>query len=282
MTWQRVLLYIAIALIALVAVVLVYTVIKWIIRFIRWLRARHAVSLSVNDKWLVDEFSRCNVIVFGKKRTGKDLLFSHVIALRGQKHYANIPYNGNTEVRPLSDLSVGSNTWKDLLHGTIEKMSPQFDEGTDFYVSDGGIYLPSQYDTMLNELYPSMPIFYALSGQLYGMNVHVNSQELGRIWIKLREQADSYIRILRSKKTRDGIYIEGITYDNYAAANAKLLPRDDPDFIAKNGEIVRRRWFVPYSEIQYNTRHFRDVFLERELTPLELIQQRLTDFKARG
>lgn len=41
-----------------------------------------------------------------------------------------------------------------------------------------------------------MPIFYALSRHLYNNNIHVNVQNLGRLWLKLREQADSFIRVL--------------------------------------------------------------------------------------
>jgi len=46
------------------------------------------VLLDEADAWLVHEFRRCNVMVFGKKGSGKDVLFAHVIALRGEKHYS--------------------------------------------------------------------------------------------------------------------------------------------------------------------------------------------------
>jgi len=42
------------------------------------------------NTWLVSEFARCNIIVYGKKGSGKDLLFAHTINLRGQPHYSNI------------------------------------------------------------------------------------------------------------------------------------------------------------------------------------------------
>ena len=109
---------------------------------------RHQVVTSPDkaDIWLVNEFSRCNVLVFGKKRQGKDLIFAHVIALRGEKHYANIPYDENTEVITLDELNVGDNTFEDFINGTVRPFSPRFDEGCDVYVSDGGIYLPCHFN----------------------------------------------------------------------------------------------------------------------------------------
>ena len=150
------------------------------------------------DMALLSAFDFGNVLVFGRKRHGKDLIFAHVIALRGEKHYANIPYDNNTEVRALSDLNVGDNTFDDFVNCTVQSFSPTFDEGFDFFISDGGIYLPCQYDKELDKLYPSMPIFFALSGQLYDMNVHLNSQAVDRSWKKLREQADFFIQALRT------------------------------------------------------------------------------------
>ena len=178
---------------------------------------RHQVVTSPDkaDIWLVNEFSRCNVLVFGKKRQGKDLIFAHVIALRGEKHYANIPYDENTEVITLDELNVGDNTFEDFINGTVRPFSPRFDEGCDVYVSDGGIYLPCHFNKELNNRYPSMPIFFALSGQLYDMNVHLNTQALGRPWDKLREQADSYIQVLRTIPRGVYIYKMIFGYDIY-------------------------------------------------------------------
>ena len=74
-----------------VAAVIIAVVIVIIAR--RYKRRR----LDAADAWLVSEFRRCNVMVFGKKGSGKDVIFAHVIALRGEKHYSNIPYDDNTE-----------------------------------------------------------------------------------------------------------------------------------------------------------------------------------------
>ncbi|MDE6402167.1 MAG: hypothetical protein K2L54_06090, partial [Clostridiales bacterium] len=93
-----------------------------------WLVHRKIVTLPDEaDAWLVNEFRRCNVLVFGKKRQGKDLIFAHVIALRGEKHYANIPYDENTEVITLDELNVGDNTFEDFITGTVRPVQPRFE-----------------------------------------------------------------------------------------------------------------------------------------------------------
>ena len=202
------------------------------------------------DRFLLNEFGRCNVMVFGKKRQGKDLIFAHVIAMRGVKHYANIPYDENTEVIELSELNVGDNTFKDFINGTIEPFSPRFDEGLDVFVSDCGIYLPCHYNAELNAKYPSMPIFFALSGQLYDMRVHINSQALGRPWDKLREQADSYIQVLRTVPRDEYLYTTIVCYDKYTNAEHETNP------IAKY--TVR----IPISELTYDSRYFREFLFD--------------------
>lgn len=207
-------------------------------------------KLTEADLWLLHEFERCNVMVFGKKRQGKDLIFAHVIALRGEKHYANIPYDENTEVITLSDLNVGDNTFEDFINGTVRPFSPRFVEGCDVYVSDCGIYLPCHYNKELNQRYPGMPIFFALSGQLYDLNVHINSQALCRPWDKLREQADSYIQVLRSVLRGDSLYVKILGYDKYRDAENEVNP------IAKF--TVR----VPIAELKYDTRYFREFLFD--------------------
>lgn len=213
---------------------------------------RHQVVTSPDkaDIWLVNEFSRCNVLVFGKKRQGKDLIFAHVIALRGKKHYANIPYDENTEVITLDELNVGDNTFEDFINGTVRPFSPRFDEGCDVYVSDGGIYLPCHFNKELNNRYPSMPIFFALSGQLYDMNVHLNTQALGRPWDKLREQADSYIQVLRTIPRGEYLYTKIVGYDKYENA------------LNETNLTVKFTVRIPVAELTYDTRYFREFLFD--------------------
>lgn len=217
---------------------------------------------KLQDAWLVQEFSRCNVIVFGKKGTGKDLLFAHVIHLRGDKHYANMPYNDNTEVVDLKEVALGDNTFIDLVEDTIKRFKPRFDAGKDIYISDAGVVLPGQEDRTLDKRYPSMPLLYALSRQTYQNNIHINSQALSRPWKKLREQADSYIRVLGNTPKKKYIIVKAISYEQYAAAEKGLLPCNDKQFTATNGEIKYRRFKIYIKELKYDTYFFASKFFE--------------------
>jgi len=187
------------------------------------------------NAWLVSEFSRCNVIVFGKKGSGKDLTFSHVINLRGVKHYANMPYNKLTTVMGLDSLSVGDNTFEDFLNDTLTKFKPVFNDELDYYISDAGVYLPSQYDKDLDKRYHSMPLFYALSRQLHKMNIHANLQALGRLWKKLREQGDGFLWIRKTVDMDTHFVVHAISYDRYESAERRLLPVKDKQYGATYG-----------------------------------------------
>ena len=216
--------------------------------------------LDAADAWLVSEFRRCNVMVFGKKGSGKDVIFAHVIALRGEKHYSNIPYDDNTEVIELCEINAGDNTFEDCINGEIEKFEPRFDEFCDIYISDVGIYFPNTLHEKLDKLYPSMPVFMALSRHLYNNNVHTNCQALGRPWKKIREQADSYIQVLRTRNRGDYLYVDIVGYEQQSVNSENLT------------EVCKHTVRVPVWELQYDSRYFRDVFLNRQLTPFERIK----------
>lgn len=230
-----------------------------VIRIIRRMRCA-VLDWDKNDLWLMQEFRRCNVEVFGKKGSGKDLLFAHAIELRGEPHYSNMPYNELTEVRKVGDLCLNGNTFSNVIRGDFHQTEPVFEDGRDFYISDGGIFMPCQYNTELNKAYPSMPMFFALSRQLYNMNIHVNVQAPTRIWDKLREQADSYIKVCRCRDCGDYFVVNCICYDDYNLAVKGTLPEDN-----RTSFTAEYRRFRVYKEyLQYDTRHFRDVFLEKE------------------
>ena len=200
------------------------------------------------DQWLVHEFKRCNVMVFGKKGTGKDLIFAHVIALRGEKHYANIPYDYNTEVIELHEVAAGDNTFEDCVNGTVRRFAPRFEEGRDVYMTDIGIYFPSSLHVLLDKLYPSLPVDMALSRQLYNSNRHTNCQAFERPWIKIREQADCYIQTLGTVDCGDYLCVHIRGYDNYD--NAKNEVNWSEEFNVR----------IPKSELMYDSRYFRNIF----------------------
>lgn len=216
------------------------------------------------DRWLLNEFQRCNVMVFGKKGSGKDVIFAHVIALRNEKHYSNVPYDCNTEVIQLRDIAAGDNTFVDCINGTIRPFAPCFDEGCDIYISDAGVYFPSTLHKALDELYPSMPVFMALSRHLYNNNVHTNCQAFERPWIKIREQADSYIQVLRTVVRDDCLLVHIVGYDRYKDAESESNPAVE--------YIVR----VPIGELLYDSRYFKTVFFDCPQSARERVMKKIS------
>ena len=201
--------FIIIGILVLLAVALILLIIKCI-------KGKH---------FLIRQFERCNCIVFGKKGTGKDLLFNAVINGRKKPCYANIPYNEKLcEVKQIKDFSVSPNTYENFLNDDIQIIDKTLEENKDYYISDGGIVLPSQYQGQLVKNYPSLPIFYALSRHLTNSNIHINTQNLTRVWDKLREQADGYFKTISSIKFAGLIFTRFVYYDEYESAKNNLLP----------------------------------------------------------
>lgn len=227
----------------------------------------------VNRVFLHRVFLKNNVIVFGKKGTGKDLLFQAVINDYRCETFSNINYNKKSKSINLKDLELKNNNYDNFVNGNIaiETKNNEY-EGKDFFISDIGVMLPSQYDTKLYKSYPSFPIFYALSRHLYNSNIHCNTQNLSRVWKALREQADFYIKCIEVKKPFIlGLFgflrIDFICYDKYESANNSLLPLPNglfnkyldanvKQYYATNGMIEKKFILVHKSEIHYDTRAF--------------------------
>lgn len=212
-------------------------------------------------------FQEGNVIVFGKKRKGKDLLFQIVINARKRPYLANNTYGGKYTHTEIKELSVAPNTYQNFIDGKITKINKTHDDNIDVYISDAGIHLPSQYDSILHKLYPSFPIYYALSGQLYNQNIHMNTQALDRPWKAIREQADTYIKVHRKSKIGPLFIVYYTTYDKYTSAKLEMQPMgnrifnkyskaEQDKFKAENGNIVNRYSFLWQWKIKYDTRHF--------------------------
>lgn len=241
----------------------------------------------INKVFLCNVFNKNNVIVFGKKGCGKDLLFQYVINSRHKKHFSNIYFNKKTEIVCLKDLELKNNTYDNFINNDVnQEIKIEKFEGKDFYISDIGVMLPSQYDTKLYKCYPSFAIFYALSRHLYNSNVHCNTQNLGRVWKALREQADSYIKCVGVEKPLLlGLFgflrINFIYYDKYESANQSLLPlpfgfmnkflnANAKQYYATNGLIKSSYVLINKKSIKYDTRAFHKIvfgsFYKRKTT----------------
>jgi hypothetical protein len=231
------------------------------------------IKSKLNLNYVKKVFQRNNTIVFGKKGTGKDMMFQVVINARKKLHYSNITYNSNTLPIKLNDITLFPNSYENLINDNIEKVVPHLYENFDIYLSDGGTYLPSQYDYMLHKKYTSLPLLYALQRHLYNSNFHVNVQSLSRLWKPLRELADGYIKMEHT--TFIGfIYILTFTYyDRYESAEQSLLPMPKKllsstnnamasQYVATNG-IIKPMFIIGFkSRIKYDTRHFKNVFFK--------------------
>lgn len=218
---------------------------------------------------IVQDFERNNVIVFGKKGCGKDLLFSEVIRKRKSAYVSNCDYGGDG-YRPFapSQISLAPNDFRSFIDDKITTIAKDDTlEGVDFYLSDGGIYFPSQYDGVLDKKYPSLPIFYALSRHLYCSNFHINTQALGRVWLKIREQADTYIKACRVIKLPFFLVVKARVYDKYESALNDVRPlkvaklnkfakSEANMFKASQGYVKEGYVIVRKKSVSYDTRLF--------------------------
>lgn len=225
-------------------------------------------------KILIDCFSNDNVIVFGLKGKGKDLINNKVINSRNVPCYANIPYNRELcIVKSIQDFSVSPNTYENILNDDVKQIKKINKENTDFYISDGGIFLPSQYSNNLIKKYPSLPIYYALSRHLTNSNIHINSQYLGRVWDKLREHAGYYIKACKTINLFGFLITRFIVYDRYDSAMSQLEPynvtglfthsesrANKEDFEAKHGHIKKYYIIQHKSKVYYQSRYFHTAF----------------------
>lgn len=232
---------------------------------------------------LLARFQQGNTITFGRKGCGKDMIFNFVINHRRRKCYSNIQFNNRLcTTQRIDELSIAPNTYANFIDGEVTKVErDEKREGKDYYLSDAGVFLPSQYNAALDKIYPSFPLYYALSRHLYNSNVHLNTQALGRPWNKLREQADSYIQALRTYNVLNIVYVtRWRLYDKYSSAEAEVRPYRASAFSSKErkarqeehrslygtvieGYSVQFRW-----QLHYDTRHFKHiVFDDTAATP---------------
>lgn len=224
----------------------------------------------LNKNELKKFFNNNNVIVYGKKGTGKDVLFNYITNTR-KYYYSNIPYtNKNYQLITPNDLKLGSNTFENMLHNQVLKCNWNYKEKTDFFISDCGVYLPSQYDSILHKNYKGLPLFYALSRHIGLHNVHCNAQNLERIWKALREQADIYIKCLKTIKLPFFLVVKYRYYDKYQSAvndiritKGGLLKTSDTIKVqnANVGIIKEKFIIVSKYKTKYNSRYFKDLLI---------------------
>lgn len=239
------------------------------------------VRFTNKNRYLVSLFRHGNVIVFGRKGKGKDLIFNYVIHKRKKEKYiSNISYGLDGKLEPITSLELGNNTYESFINDEINKQTrDESKEGVDYYISDAGVFLPSQYTTLLDKKYKSLPIYYALSRHLYNSNVHANTQALSRLWNKLREQADSYVQACDTRNFGIFLVTKYRIYDKYTTAEQeqkpikynilsnKLKRNKIEELESLNGTIIEGYIIQLKRHITYNTRHFKDVVFNNDIDP---------------
>ena len=172
-------------------------------------------------------FDEGNVVVVGLRGRGKDVLFSLIVNSRKSKFISNVDYTGDNRYINFNveDISVGGNTFENFISDKIKPYTYPYEDGIDYFISDAGIYFPSQEFSRLNKLYPSVPVFQALSRHLGDCNFNVNVQNLNRLWDKIREQADIYILCLKCKVIfHRFVSLKAYVYDRYQSCVDRVKP----------------------------------------------------------
>lgn len=231
-------------------------------------------------RYLVRKFKKHNCCVVGVKGSGKDLIFGNVISRRRKEDYiSNVDYTNRKRYIPLrfENLDVGCAKWTDFVDGTLPYYEFPYPEGTDVYVSDVGVYLPSQYCNEINKRYPHIATYQALSRQISKNRFHINTQSLNRCYDKIREQSDVYFLCrwcLYIPKVK--IVIQLVTeYDKYQSCVDRVKPcRVRVPLFNKeastNADIYRDQFFNAYGKVKnhlfiYRNKSHHDTFGFREM-----------------
>ena len=180
--------------------------------------------MAIGLRSIIKIFEKGNTCVTGLRGDGKDMLIANVVSRRSLPYSSNVDYGGEFISFDPSVLSCGGNTYKHFLNNDCLRYSFPYCDGTDIYISDAGVYFPSQYCSELNRLYPHFPTFFALSRHLGLCNVHINVQNLNRCWDKIREQSDQYIRCLGCRVLGGYVFQRVRLYDKYESCVDRVKP----------------------------------------------------------
>lgn len=223
---------------------------------------------------IIKLFKKGNVSVSGLCGSGKDMLFANVVARRKLPYVSNTNYGGNWIPFDPEVLNV-KNTYKNFISSKLNHYEYPYEDGTDFYIADCGIYFPAQYCNELNRDYGYLATFMALPRHLGLANVHTNCQNLNRVYDKLREQSDIYITC-RWCKVFFGIVIQKvIIYERYQSAVDRVPPFKlsrpllNPERI-QTWEVQKQNYLISHGEVKpriliyrnksaYNTRIFKEM-----------------------
>lgn len=210
-------------------------------------------------KKIIKLFESGNVCVSGLRGRGKDMLFANVVTRRELPYVSNTDYGGEFIKFEPMQFDCGGNTYENFLDDKIYPYVYPYEDGTDIYIPDAGIYFPSQYCNMLNRDYGFFSTFMALSRHLGQCNVHFNVQNLNRVWDKIREQSDIYIMCNWCKVFFGKIVLQSVTvYEKYDSAVNRVPPYKKPKVRLNEDRrltvnMEKQRYRITYGEIKRRT-----------------------------
>ena len=171
---------------------------KWVFLCLLILLVFWFIWNKISQIRVVNLFKRGSVSVGGQRGCGKDMLFEFVVNKRKRNYISNVRYSSPKKSYQWIPVDfkawdINGNTYEDLRNGKCLPYVYPYPDNIDYYISDGGVIFPSQYDNELDKKFKSAPLFLALSRHLGVCNVHYNSQNIARVWKKMREQSEIFI-----------------------------------------------------------------------------------------
>lgn len=230
---------------------------------------------SLAKRKTVRYFQDGNVVVTGLRGRGKDTLFNFVINARKKEYISNVYYGHEDrwiDFFPLRQMTLGGNTSEHFISGRVRPYKYPYEDGIDYYISDAQLYFPSQDYARLNNDYPQLPLFEALSRHVGACNVHCNTQNLNRIWDKFREQSDTYLMCVRCRYFGRLVRLKYYAYDKYDSCVSRVKPMkrrwgknarvEFDKFQAAYGTVEKVViWFL--SPFRYDDRRFKTLMEEK-------------------
>lgn len=230
-------------------------------------------------KEIIKLFRAGNVCVCGLRGRGKDMLMANVAVRRDLPYVSNTDYGGDhIPFEPLL-LDCGGNTYLNFLTGKLQHYDFPYEDGTDIYVSDAGVYFPAQYCKELNREYGYISTYVALSRQLGESNFHFNVQNLNRVWDKIREQSDIYVMCNWCRVLFGKLVFQKVTvYEQYDSAVARIPPYRPPKVRLNsdrklNIEMEKQRYRTAHGEIK----QYRLIYVNRSNYDTRIFKKLLAD-----
>lgn len=206
-----------------------------------------------NKRAFISLFNRGNCIVTGLRGCGKDMAFAVVINARKKNYISNVQYTNPKKKYKRFDFDIkvwelAQNTYKNFTDNSVKKYVYPYPDDIDYYISDAGVYFPSQYCTELVKKYTSVPLFQALSRHLGDCNVHCNVQNIGRLWDKIREQSDIYIRMDKCRVIGKIVFLRSYVYETEESCALRLVP---PNFgFGKHAKDRKNAWLTAHGRVR--------------------------------